>query len=136
MNDKRPSENVTLFFGVAVMILMLLYAFGTEVLFLNREGCRSLLFIALVISMASFGVRCIRLRRIGGRLLFLEPPGMEQNQQRKFLLLLCCSAVLGAYSVHVLLLGSISVGVLGCVAAVSSMVVLTRGILRQKVGVG
>jgi hypothetical protein len=112
------------------MSLMLLYALGTEVFRLDRTASRVLIGVAVAVSAVALVVRYVRLRRIGVKLYFLNTPPIPLRDRTKYLLWLVGASILGAYSVRELQIGGFWLGVLGCGAALSSMFVLARGLIR------
>ena len=128
MTSDHPSENVVLSVSGGIMALTLLFALGADILQLDRTGCRVLFAIcAAVLGLASI-VRYVRLHRAGVVLLFFRNPAIR-DEQSKYLLWLCAAALLGAYSTYELLLGGFFVGMLGGLAALSSMLVLVRALI-------
>jgi len=127
---ERASENVLLSVGAGIMILMLLYALGTELFGLDRPGSRVLFMVSLVIGAMASVARFVRLRRSGTNLLFLHPPATTHQDRAKYPLWICGAAILGAYSVYEVLTGGILVGTVGCIASVLSMFVLARGLVQ------
>jgi len=130
MTIPRDTENVVLAVGAGVMTLVVLYAVETEVLGLDRSGCRYLFLFAAALGGLAGIVRYVRMGRLGMHLTFLEPPVMAYAQRGWYLLWLVVAALVGAYACYDALLGGVLVPTVGNLASLSSMLVLVRGLLR------
>lgn len=129
----EKNENVVVGFGVGVTGLMILYSILADLFLLDRTGCRNLFLVSLGITSIGLVARWLRFRRLGVAVSINSFEFVRSNPNGTLYWLLCL-AVLGAYSCRELRIGSFAVGIVGIIAAMSSMLVLTVALIRAPGG--
>jgi hypothetical protein len=136
MQEPRTSENVVTGFGAGVTALIVPYAVGVDLFHLDRTGVRNIFLASFVIGCLVLIARVIRLRRHGVAIFVKSVGPVRQSDYNAILFWVVCLALVGAYSCRELLIGSFAVGIIGVIASLSSMYVLTVALVRWPAGPG
>jgi hypothetical protein len=122
----RKQENAVVGFASGVAALMLLYASAVDGFGLERQGTRHLFLVSLLLLLIASIARSVRLRQQGVA-ISISTVGVAEH--RRLLLYLACAALLGAYAVREAMIGSLFVALVGIMASLSAMAVVTKALV-------